>query len=178
MPKKQLCTRKAFICDRIKMFQLKYTLTTALVLLLFISWQAYERGVFTFFNQEAVQRISVQEAVDLLSVEDVQILDAREKSEYEVSHLENAHLYFPETMNLLDKNKPVLIYCTVGYRSNMAAKALSELGFDEVYELKPGILGWANQEQTLIDIENRETDEVHVYDEIFSPLLTNGVAIY
>jgi len=48
-----------------------------------------------------------------------QVLDAREKEEHQVSHLQNAIWVGHETFNLksvakLDKKKPVLIYCTVG----------------------------------------------------------------
>ncbi|WP_296705743.1 rhodanese-like domain-containing protein, partial [Algoriphagus sp.] len=48
-----------------------------------------------------------------------QVLDAREKEEYEVSHLKNAYWVGYDTFDLnklegLDKEKPILIYCTVG----------------------------------------------------------------
>jgi rhodanese-related sulfurtransferase len=49
---------------------------------------------------------------------------------------------FEKQMKKLDKNKPVLVYCAAGGRSENAAELLKEWGFKEVYDLEGGYNGW------------------------------------
>lgn len=50
----------------------------------------------------------------------------------------------------LDPDKPVLIYCRSGARSNKAAKYLSQNGFKEVYDMRGGIIDWNKNKGELI----------------------------
>jgi len=61
-------------------------------------------------------------------------LDAREREEYTVSHLPGALFLGYDDMDTgvvdgIDKSRPVVVYCTVGYRSERAAKKLRKAGF-------------------------------------------------
>ena len=49
----------------------------------------------------------------------------------------------PEVMPELDIDKPVAIYCATGARSNMAAKAMMQMGYKTVHNLG-GLGQWAN----------------------------------
>ena len=49
-------------------------------------------------------------------------------------------------MGVLDKEKPVYLYCRSGKRSASAAEKLKEAGFTEVYNLKGGILAWKEKQ--------------------------------
>lgn len=49
----------------------------------------------------------------------------------------------PEVMPELDIDKPVAIYCATGARSNMAAKAMLQMGYKTVHNLG-GLGQWAN----------------------------------
>ena len=49
---------------------------------------------------------------------------------------------FEKQIKKLDKNKPVLVYCAAGGRSENAAELLKEWGFKEVYDLIGGYNGW------------------------------------
>ena len=72
-----------------------------------------------------------------------QILDVRERWEYDLVHFANAtlrplgflHMNPPE----LDKDTPVVVYCHHGIRSITACSILERLGYKEVYNLSGGI---------------------------------------
>lgn len=111
-----------------------------------------------------------------------QVLDAREKEEHEVSHLQNAIWVGHETFNLnsvakLDKNKPVLIYCTVGARSEAIGKILQKEGFIHVYNLYGGIVHWVNEGRPVF-AKGKPTQKVHTYSQPWSIWLTKGEKVY
>lgn len=49
---------------------------------------------------------------------------------------------FAESLNKLDPNQPVYVYCAAGGRSSKTATILSEKGFKLVYNLDGGITAW------------------------------------
>ena len=49
---------------------------------------------------------------------------------------------FAEKIKQLDKNKSYYLYCRSGNRSGMAAGAMSQWGFKELYNLAGGIMSW------------------------------------
>lgn len=111
-----------------------------------------------------------------------QVLDAREIKEYEVSHLQNATWVGHETFNLksvakLDKNKPVLIYCTVGARSEEIGKILQKEGFTRVYNLYGGIVHWVNEGRPVFT-KGKPTQKVHTYSQPWSVWLIKGEKVY
>ncbi len=79
---------------------------------------------------------------------DTQLIDVRTKREYDIGKIKGATLIdfyradFEKEISKLDKNKPVAVYCAVGVRSASAAKMLVQLGFNEVYDLKGGVVDW------------------------------------
>ena len=78
-----------------------------------------------------------------------QVLDVRTAGEYKSGHLKNAlqadwfnKQQFEERTRYLDKQKPLLVYCASGVRSEQAAKWLLKQGFKEVFNLKGGTSAW------------------------------------
>lgn len=49
---------------------------------------------------------------------------------------------FKELMKELDRNATYLVYCRVGGRSKSAQQRMREMGFQRVYNLTNGIIGW------------------------------------
>ena len=77
------------------------------------------------------------------------ILDARKPFEYEVGTFKNAinpnvnHFReFPKYLNSLEKSKPIAMFCTGGIRCEKASVYLSKKGFQNVFQLKGGILNY------------------------------------
>lgn len=114
---------------------------------------------------------------------DFQILDAREASEYEVSHLKQAkfvgydNFNLKKTKKILDKDKPVVVYCSIGYRSEKVAEKLQAQGF-EVYNLYGGIFEWKNTNNRIIDSTGNATEKVHCFDKIWGVWLEKGEKVY
>lgn len=111
-----------------------------------------------------------------------QVLDAREKEEFEVSHLSGAKWVGFESFDIknvkdLDRNLPVLIYCTVGARSQDIGKKLQEAGFTKVYNLYGGIIQWANSEK-LLETGGKPTNKVHTYSLTWGIWLNKGEKVY
>lgn len=85
----------------------------------------------------------------LASTSDRILLDVRTPEEFAEGHLTDAKLInyynedFKNQLSLLDKTKPVFLYCRSGKRSGASAELLIELGFKEVYDLQGGFMAWA-----------------------------------
>ena len=75
----------------------------------------------------------------------------RSPEEFNGEHLNNAvninwsNPDFESKIKLLNKNKPIFVYCKAGGRSIKAATKLAELGFIEIYNLGGGILSWNSE---------------------------------
>jgi rhodanese-related sulfurtransferase len=96
-------------------------------------------------------------------------LDAREDEEYRVSHLPGAlHLGFDRidlsVLEGVDHQRPVVVYCTVGYRSERAAKKLRDVGFTKVYNLYGSLYAWKLAGFPLEDATGEATNKLHTYN--------------
>ncbi|MBQ8224024.1 MAG: rhodanese-like domain-containing protein [Bacteroides sp.] len=95
------------------------------------------------------QSLPVENFSDLIANPEVQLLDVRTVAEYSEGHilgsininvLDEAN-FLPMAEEMLQKDKPVALYCRSGKRSKKAAEILSKKGF-KVTELDSGINGW------------------------------------
>jgi len=116
-----------------------------------------------------VDTISSQELAGRLNNESIQILDSREYAEYGVSHLEGAKWigYDQPDFNLLDsldKSKPVVIYCSIGKRSEDIGLELEKRGFTDVYNLFGGIFDWTNRGYPVLNKDGAIVKKVHPFN--------------
>jgi len=99
------------------------------------------------------------------------ILDAREKEEFDVSHIPGAFWVgyndFKITRVPQDK-RPVVIYCSVGYRSEKVGEIVKRHGHNKVYNLYGSIFEWANRGFPLCDKSDNSTQTVHTYNKAWS----------
>jgi rhodanese-related sulfurtransferase len=83
---------------------------------------------------------------------DVQAIDVREPSEREAGHIAGTlHIELvrlSEQAGSLDRERPVVFYCRVGSRSQMAAQAFRAAGF-EAYSMAGGLARWAREGRPL-----------------------------
>jgi len=80
--------------------------------------------------------------------EDFQLIDVREEFEYEVSNLKGENIPLGGLLLEVEKiatDKPVIIHCRSGARSAAAIMQLESQGFTKLYNLKGGILAWAQE---------------------------------
>lgn len=115
----------------------------ALITIAFISCNSQKKDEKQL---EIVELISVVELQKIDS--DVQLIDVRTPKEYAEGYIKNAvniNFFdddFLEQMSVLDKDKPVIVYCKSGRRSANALQQLKDAGFTKVYDLEGGILKW------------------------------------
>lgn len=102
------------------------------------------------------------------------VLDVREPAEFAVSHLRGARRVDPELVDVgalhLDPDVPVVVYCSVGYRSAAIIPRLRAAGVHDVRNLVGGIFQWATDGRPLYRGESR-VSVVHPYDTMWGTLL-------
>ena len=88
------------------------------------------------------------------SKEDFQLIDVREPHEAEIAQIGGELIPMGEVMSNLDKiskDKKVVIHCRSGARSGAVVQALErEQNFTNLYNLKGGIIAWANEIDTTV----------------------------
>jgi phage shock protein E len=122
---------------RIVMVRYVYTAGIVLLLLLLSLPAAADR----------FRNISAAEARSLIAQNDqVLVLDVRTLGEYRQVRLADALLIpidqLPRRLGEMPANRPILVYCAVGYRSTEAANFLARQGFMSVYNMYGGISAW------------------------------------
>ena len=103
------------------------------------------------------------------------LLDVRKEEEYAVSHLPGAIRVEPgaspeAVRSRIPPNRPVVTYCSVGYRSSALAQQLGKAGVNAVYNLEGSIFQWANEGRP-VEAEGRRVERVHPYNRTFGKLL-------
>lgn len=107
--------------------------------------------------------------------EPIILIDARRKEEFHVSHITGAKNlpYKKDPRKLLtdiNSDNPIVVYCSVGYRSSILAKKLQNIGFTKVYNLEGSIFKWANEGRPLVQGQTT-VHKVHPYDTRWGSLL-------
>lgn len=101
------------------------------------------------------------------------LLDVRTRAEYDVSHLVAARHVEPNApASAINerKDRAIVTYCSVGYRSGAFAKKLAEAGFTNVVNLEGSIFRWANEGRPVFR-GARKVNEVHPYNRTWGMLL-------
>ncbi len=117
-----------------------------------------------------------------LENENVVILDIRSDEEFGVSHIEGAQLVDYENFDIedlasIDKEAEIIVYCSVGYRSERVGEKLIDRGYQNVNNLYGGIFQWKNTDYQVVN-DNGTTDSVHTYNRSWSKWLTKGIKVY
>jgi len=96
-----------------------------------------------------MKEISVKELKARMDAgDDFQLIDVREVNEYEYCNIGGELIPMGEIMMNLDKlsrDKDVIVHCKSGGRSSAIVNALMARGFDNVINLRGGILAWADE---------------------------------
>ncbi len=73
------------------------------------------------------------------------IIDVREKEEWEEGHIKIAHNIpmseFRERLDEIPKDRPVYVHCRSAQRSYNVARALGQLGFENIYNISGSYMG-------------------------------------
>lgn len=110
---------------------------------------------------------------------EVYIFDAREKEEYLVSHIPGAKYigYKDFDLNLIKdvpKSAKIVVYCSIGYRSEKISERLRKQGYDNVSNLFGSIFEWVNRGYQIVDSTGVFTTKVHTYNKQWGKWMTNA----
>lgn len=128
-----------------------------------------------------VPLISVEE-LKKLNKQGIYLLDTREEEEFNVSHIKNArHVgYFWFDMRKvydIPKNSKIILYCSVGYRSEKIAHKLFDAGYKNVFNLYGGLFEWVNQGNPIYTKNGVQTSEIHTYDKEWARWVNRGTKV-
>lgn len=133
-------------------------------------------------NKNSVEYIYLDE---LQKAKNPVLFDTRKKVEYNTSHLKGA-IWVGYTNFDVDsvmkhypnKNATIVVYCSIGVRSENIGEKLLKVGYTNVKNLYGGIFQWKNEGNSVYDNENNETEKVHAFSKYWGKLLTNGDKTY
>ena len=84
---------------------------------------------------------------------DAVLIDVRTPMENQMVRIPNSILIdindpmFMQEVDKLDKSKSYYVYCRSGNRSYHAGNYMLKVGFEKVYNLEPGIIGWSGKKE-------------------------------
>ena len=138
-------------------------------------------------NEIISKTIPLISAEELKKVENTKkpllIIDAREANEFNVSHIKGAmHVGYNNftisKLEKIEKNTTIVVYCSVGYRSEKVGERLKKVGFKKIMNLQGGIFDWKNKGYPVFDNKGKETEKIHAYDKSWGKWLTKGEKVY
>lgn len=138
--------------------------------------QSLYKGTVPLVTPAELQALQVGQVVPL-------VLDTRRPREFEVSHIPGATFvdydkFGKAAAKALPRDRVVVVYCSVGYRSERVGEQLRALGFTHVYNLEGGIFEWSNQGLPLVDGQGRPTRQVHAYSQEWGVWLQKAEKVY
>ncbi len=87
---------------------------------------------------------------------DFAVLDVRTHDEFAEGHIEGAinldvnSPTFREDLSGLERERVYLVHCRSGARSSKALTVMEELGFEDVFHMEGGIIGWEREDLPLV----------------------------
>jgi rhodanese-related sulfurtransferase len=113
----------------------------------------------------------------------VLLLDAREPSEYRVSRIPGARfigvsLNYEKIRESTPLDTPIVVYCSVGARSQDVAIRLKAMGYTNIRNMYGGIFYWAGLGFPMEDHQGNRTIQVHGYNTEWGKWVWNATAVY
>ena len=150
---------------------------------------------FTLFSQSNLKELLKEynnETVPYISLDSLKklskntlLLDTRERKEFNTSHLKGAKFVGYDSFNLKktikknpNKNAQIVVYCSLGIRSEDIAEKLKKAGYTNVLNLYGGIFEWKNKGNKVFNSKEEETKKVHAFSHEWSKWLLKGEKVY
>lgn len=126
--------------------------------------------------------ISCTMASRLVGQDSVIFVDTREQREFDVSHIKGAICVgydnlIVSKLKSLDRNKLIIVYCSVGARSQNVGKKLGKLGFTKVKNLYGGFFQWTNSGLPKYNLKGK-TGKIHGYSPDWGRWIRKGIVVY
>ncbi len=162
-------------------FRYHFLLIISFVFATFSQAQSIEEPLAKY-NKETVPYILVDALKKDMSK--YLILDTRKKEEYKVSHLPQA-IWVGEQLNdtdfttkYPDKDQAIVVYCSIGVRSEKFGENLQKQGYSNVSNLYGSLFEWKNKGYEIMNPRGNPTDSVHAYTKEWGQYLKKGIKVY
>lgn len=136
-----------------------------------------------FLDNNYNHSVRLISADSLKHLKSAYILDARETEEFDVSHLKHArnvgYIWF-DMRNIYDipKNATIVVYCSLGLRSEKIGEKLLKFGYKNIFNLYGGIFEWVNEGSPVYKSNGVQTTEIHTNTEKWADWLTRGTKVF
>jgi sulfur-carrier protein adenylyltransferase/sulfurtransferase len=125
--------------------------------------------------REAVPEVTIDQVRERVTGngKDIVLVDVREREEYREGHLPGAlslprgFLEMRVEQAVPDRNAPIIAYCQGGTRSLMAARALKEMGYQDVVSMSGGFGAWKGAGYDWIADRQFSQDQIQRYSRHF-----------
>lgn len=134
-------------------------------------------------EKELVHDVPEIDVSTLLLMENYVLFDARSIEEYNVSHIQGAeHVDFVhfdlQKMKDVSKKQAIVVYCSVGSRSEKVTRLLIQAGYGQTFNLYGGIFEWCNAGQPMYSNQNQITKKIHGVTPYWSEWVTNCEVVF
>lgn len=161
----------------------QHFLVASLLLLSIVSFaQRSIEKTLERFNDQSVPYITVD---SLKNNPHFVLLDTRKKDEYQVSHIEKAQWVGFKRFDIQtvkeeipNTETPIVVYCSIGVRSEKIGEQLQKAGYTDVQNLYGGIFDWVNKGNAVVDSLDTPTERVHAFSKHWGKLLTKGDKVF
>ncbi len=146
-----------------------------------VNAQGYKQKQFSkMVDNLLAHTVAEVEAKSIHFDSSVVYLDAREFNEYNISKIKNAQWVGYNDFNMsrvenLNKNQVIIVYCSVGHRSEKITEKLHSNGFTNVSNMIGGLFEWVNYEKPILDSTNVKTNKVHAFNKEWGKWLDNNL---
>ncbi|MDR9827828.1 rhodanese-like domain-containing protein [Vibrio sp. FNV 38] len=105
----------------------------------------------------AYKEVTANQVTHMMNKEDGVVVDLRSKDEYKKGHItDSVHILPSEikdgSFGSLENKKtnPIIVVCKTGQTAAESANELAKAGFEKVYLLKNGLIGWNEAKLPLV----------------------------
>jgi rhodanese-related sulfurtransferase len=162
-----------------------YVLIFVILQVLLISCTSDRKTESTLYD--AMLQMMLSDDVPIITIEELKqipdsyyLIDVREAVEFSVSRIEGAILIplgerqtEPFLAEDFDSTTTIVVYCSVGYRSEKFTEILQKNGYQNVRNLYGGIFEWVNRGYPVVD-DSGLTERIHAYSPFWGVWLQKG----
>ncbi len=110
-------------------------------------------------------------------------LDSRQRKEFDVSHIKNSMYvgdrdFSIDKLSQISKDANIVVYCSVGLRSDKIAKEIIDAGYTKVHNMLGGIFEWINEGYPVYDSTGNPTSSVHGYSGFWGSFVNSDHKVY
>ncbi len=107
------------------------------------------------YSRHMIRNLTAQQANELISRGEVEVIDVRDPSEWSGGHLPGARLVPLEQLRANPKltlqRDSVIFVCAAGVRSQTAARIAADEGLTQIFSLTGGTRSWVKAGLPLVD---------------------------